>query len=221
MDFPLKQDNSLQQNLYLNIKHVLNTQQQSQSQDPKNNFNPQQHQQQLQSCWKILIYDDQCQESLSTIFKVGDLRNQNVTVYFNINDPKREKLQGIDVVYFITPTQQNIDLIISDFKKDLYDQIHLNFSSPIEKKLLQKLASQIGKLQASYKIRQVRQHALSFITLNQNLFTFNLENTFLKLSQKQEEITQQLIEKIGINLYSVCRTLKTIPNIIYHSDDPY
>ena len=43
------------------------------------------------------------------------------------------------------PIEENIDKIIEDFEQDLYDNVYLNFSYPVPPKLLEKLATKIGK----------------------------------------------------------------------------
>ena len=68
---------------------------------------------------KFFVYDMHCQKIIATLFKTGDLRDQYFTLHLCIND-KRDKINGVNAVYFVQPTAENIDLIIKDFKAGLY-----------------------------------------------------------------------------------------------------
>ena len=48
----------------------------------------------------------------------------------------REKIHGVNTIYFVQPTEDNINKIIEDFSKDLYDSVYINFSYPISLDLL-------------------------------------------------------------------------------------
>ena len=67
---------------------------------------------------------------ISTIFKKGNLFDLNITLFKLIND-RREKLPGVNIIYLILPTQENINIIIKDFKEDLYDKVLIHFTSNI------------------------------------------------------------------------------------------
>ncbi|EGR32432.1 sec1 family protein, putative [Ichthyophthirius multifiliis] len=99
-----------------------------------------------QSIWKVLIYDTYSQNILSTLLKVGNLRDLNITLHNSILT-KREKLHGMNAYYLIQPTQDNINLITEDFQKDIYDKVHIHFTSQIQDQLLEKLALNISKMQ--------------------------------------------------------------------------
>ena len=58
--------------------------------------------------WKIIIYDDYCQDMLSTLFKIGNLRAKNITLHLNLKS-KREKINGVNTIYFVQPLTENVD----------------------------------------------------------------------------------------------------------------
>lgn len=53
----------------------------------------------------------------------------------------RESIPEVPVVYFCTPTEENLGRIYQDFQKGIYDVYHLNFISPISRQKLEDLAS--------------------------------------------------------------------------------
>ena len=61
----------------------------------------------------ILIYDNQVQQLIAPIFKVGNLRDCNVVLHQNINS-KRETCPGLPAVYLVEPTEANMKLIAGD-----------------------------------------------------------------------------------------------------------
>lgn len=90
--------------------------------------------------YKILIYDRFCQDILSPLIHVKDLRKHGVTLYFLI-DKDRKPVHDVPALYFVQPTHLNVQRIVADASKSLYDSFHLNFSSSVPRPLLEDLAS--------------------------------------------------------------------------------
>ncbi|GJY04502.1 sec1 family transport protein SLY1-like protein [Tanacetum coccineum] len=63
--------------------------------------------------YKILIFDKFCQDILSPLIHVKDLRKHGVTLYFLI-DKNRKPVADVPAVYFVKPTPHNIQRIVSD-----------------------------------------------------------------------------------------------------------
>lgn len=80
--------------------------------------------------WKVLIYDKYCRDIISPLFKVGQLKQMNVTLYMMLHS-ERERIPDVPAIYFIQPTEANVDRIIEDAQSGMYDSMHLNFSSEL------------------------------------------------------------------------------------------
>jgi hypothetical protein len=91
---------------------------------------------------------------MSTLFRVGHLRERNVTLLMGLHS-QRERLFGVKALYFIEPTEQNLNRIADDFKNDLYDNVYVNFVSPIDRNLFEKFAVRVGKSNSLYKVKKV------------------------------------------------------------------
>ena len=78
--------------------------------------------------WKVLIYDKYCRDIISPLFKVGQLKQMNVTLYMMLHS-ERQRIPDVPAIYFVQPTEANIDRICKDAQSGLYDSMHLNFSS--------------------------------------------------------------------------------------------
>ena len=81
-----------------------------------------------ETLWKVLIFDNFNREVNSALFKMKDLRESNITIYFHIKD-NREQLHGVTAIYLVQPKQENLDRILEDFEDDLYSSVVIHFSS--------------------------------------------------------------------------------------------
>ncbi|KAH0688474.1 hypothetical protein KY290_019502 [Solanum tuberosum] len=164
--------------------------------------------------YKILIYDRFCQDILSPLIHVKDLRKHGVTLYFLI-DKDRKPVHDVPAVYFVQPTHLNVQRIISDASSSLYDSFHLNFSSSIPRPLLEDLASGTINSESIERIAKVHDQYLEFVTLEDNLFSLAYKNCYLQLNDPSagDKEIDEIVEKIVSGLFSVLATLAVVPVI--------
>ncbi|CAN4112590.1 unnamed protein product [Withania somnifera] len=164
--------------------------------------------------YKILIYDRFCQDILSPLIHVKDLRKHGVTLYFLI-DKDRKPLHDVPAVYFVQPTHLNLHRIIADASKSLYHSFHLNFSSSIPRPLLEHLASGTINSDSMERISKVHDQYLEFVTLEDNLFSLAYNNCYLHLNDPSagDKEIEEIIEKIASGLFCVLATLAVVPII--------
>jgi hypothetical protein len=149
------------------------------------------------TAWKILIFDDFTYNIISN-FKIGDLREANITLHIHIKDFK-EELCGVEAIYFIAPTKNSIELFASDLEKNYFDNIHLNFSGFIEKDLLQGLIKRIIDLKKTTNIKEIKQYNMDFFPLASNIASFGLENSFSNDSLEfKDEIAKKILNLIYV-----------------------
>ncbi|GAB2291632.1 Vesicle trafficking between the ER and Golgi [Dionaea muscipula] len=164
--------------------------------------------------FKILIFDKFCQNILSPLIHVKDLRKHGVTLYFLI-DKDRKPVADVPAVYFVQPTPLNVQRIVSDASRSLYDPFHLNFSSSIPRPLLEDLASGTLRSDAVHCISKVHDQYLEFITLEDNLFSLADRDCFVRLndpSNGDREI-EGIVDKIVGGLFCVLAALGVVPII--------
>ena len=94
----------------------------------------------FQEHWKLLIYDAQCRDIISTLFKVADLRKHGVTLHLSLHSD-RQPVQDVAALYLVEPTQDNLQRIARDCTSGLYDSMYLNWSSSIAHDQLETLAA--------------------------------------------------------------------------------
>ncbi|GLT96893.1 hypothetical protein SLE2022_144840 [Rubroshorea leprosula] len=164
--------------------------------------------------YKILIYDKFCQNILSPLIHVKDLRKHGVTLYFLI-DKERKPVHDVPAVYFIQPTQSNIQRVIADASRSLYDSFHLNFSSSIPRPLLEDLASGTLSSDSIDRIAKVHDQYLEFVTLEDNLFSLAQKYCYMHLNDPSagDKEIEEIIERIVNGLFCVLATLAVVPII--------
>eukprot|EP00747_Dinoflagellata_sp_TGD_P126979 gnl/TRDRNA2_/TRDRNA2_174346_c0_seq1.p1 gnl/TRDRNA2_/TRDRNA2_174346_c0~~gnl/TRDRNA2_/TRDRNA2_174346_c0_seq1.p1 ORF type:complete len:380 (+),score=81.55 gnl/TRDRNA2_/TRDRNA2_174346_c0_seq1:139-1278(+) len=164
--------------------------------------------------WKVLVYDKFCQEVVAPLLKVGSLRNYGVTLHLGL---QQERLPVADVpaVYFVEPTEANIQRICDDLAKGLYESCHINFASAVPRYLLEELAKGAVKANAAHKVSAVVDRYVSFVSLSSSLFSLNLPAAYETLHSPSiaDHMIQQYIERIVDGLLSVILTMRVLPII--------
>ncbi|KAG6761917.1 hypothetical protein POTOM_035158 [Populus tomentosa] len=171
--------------------------------------------------YKILIYDKFCQNILSPLIHVKDLRKHGVTLYFLI-DKDRKPVHDVPAVYFVQPSQVNVQRIVADASRSLYDSLHLNFSSSIPRPLLEDLASGTLNSESIDKILKVHDQYLEFVTLEHNLFSLAQKSCYVQLNDPSagDREIEEIVEKVASGLFCVLATLAVVPVIRCPSGGP-
>ena len=152
--------------------------------------------------WKVLVLDSKSTAIVSSILRVNDLLKSGVTVHTLIQQ-RRTPLPDVPVVYFVQPTQENIDLIVQDLKEDKYADFYVNFTSSLSRELLEHFARQVSLTARSSKIKQVYDQYLDFIVTEPELFSLELPGTYIQFNnpQSSEDQITKLCDKIANGLY--------------------
>lgn len=164
--------------------------------------------------YKILIYDKFCQNILSPLIHVKDLRKHGVTLYFLI-DKDRKPVHDVPAVYFVQASQVNIQRIVADASRSLYDSFHLNFSSSIPRPLLEDLASGTLNSNSLDRISKVHDQYLEFVTLEDDLFSLAQKSCYVQLNDPSagDREIEEIVERIVSGLFCVLATLAVVPII--------
>ncbi|WLF80703.1 Vesicle trafficking between the ER and Golgi [Lodderomyces elongisporus] len=171
--------------------------------------------------WKVLVLDMASREILSSVLRVNDLLRCGITVHSLINS-KRSKLSDVPVVYFVEPTKANVSLIINDLNEDRYENFYINFTSNINRELLEDFAKQVALSGKANRIKQVWDQYLDFIVTEPNLFSLNIPEIFTSFNTlgTSEEVIHQLVGRISDGLLSLIITMDVIPIIRAQQNGP-
>lgn len=166
--------------------------------------------------WKVLVYDKACQDVIAPIMKVGQLRNHGVTLHLQLNSA-REKVPDVPVIYFVEPTEENINRIVADLKSGLYSLMHINFSSSISNRLLERFGKEVSSIPpTSSQISRVVDRYCSFVSLSQTMYSLNMKSTYLNLHKTgvPDTYVESLVDSVSLSLMSVLLTsIKQVPVI--------
>lgn len=171
--------------------------------------------------WKVLVLDAKSRSVLSSVLRVNDLLKCGITVHSLINS-KRANLPDVPVIYFVEPTIENVLYIIEDLNQDRYDSFYINFTSLINRELLEEFAKKVSISGKSQKIKQVFDQYLDYIVTEPNLFSLNLPEIFTQFnsSNTDEEKIHKLVDVIANGLLSTIVSMDIIPVIRAQQNGP-
>lgn len=164
--------------------------------------------------YKVLILDRFCRDLLSPLIRVADLRKHGITLYLMLEN-ERQNIPDVPAIYFVQPSQANIQRIIIDATRGIYETFHLNFSSSLARPLLEELATGTLKGDCLHRIVKVYDQYLEFVTLETAMFSLAQPQAYVQLNDPaaQDHDVEAVIEGIANGLFSVLATLGVVPVI--------
>uniref|UniRef100_A0A6Q2YME6 Sec1 family domain containing 1 n=1 Tax=Esox lucius TaxID=8010 RepID=A0A6Q2YME6_ESOLU len=139
--------------------------------------------------WKVLIYDRFGQDIISPLLAVKELRDMGITLHLLLHSD-RDPIPDVPAIYFVMPTEENIDRICQDLRNQLYESYYLNFISAISRSKLEDIASAALSANAVSQVTKVFDQYLNFITLEDDMF--------ILCNQNKELISYHAINKPDI-----------------------
>ncbi|CAH2328273.1 sec1 family domain-containing 1 isoform X1 [Pelobates cultripes] len=125
--------------------------------------------------WKVLIYDRFGQDIISPLLSVKELRDMGVTLHLLLHSD-RDAIPDVPAVYFVMPTEENVDRICQDLRTQLYESYYLNFISAISRSKLEDIASAALTANTVAHVSKVFDQYLNFITLEDDMFVLCNQN---------------------------------------------
>jgi hypothetical protein len=164
--------------------------------------------------YKVLVYDNFCRDLLAPLIRVNDLRKHGVTLYLGI-DKERQNVPDVPAIYFVQPVQSNVERIIVDASRGMYEAFHLNFSSSLPRPLLEELATGTLKSDSLQRIAKVYDQYLEFVTLENGMFSLAQPLSYVQLNDPaaQDQDVEAVVESIANGVFSVLATLGVVPVI--------
>ncbi|ELK28538.1 Sec1 family domain-containing protein 1 [Myotis davidii] len=125
--------------------------------------------------WKVLIYDRFGQDIISPLLSVKELRDMGITLHLLLHSD-RDPIPDVPAVYFVMPTEENIDRMCQDLRNQLYESYYLNFISAISRSKLEDIANAALAANAVPQVAKVFDQYLNFITLEDDMFVLCNQN---------------------------------------------
>lgn len=164
--------------------------------------------------WKVLVMDKNSQAVISSVLRVNDLLRCGITVHSLISGA-RSPLPDVPAIYFVEPSVENVTQIIQDLQNDAYESFYVNFTSTINRELLEDFAKKVSLCGKGSKIKQVYDQYLNFIVTEPNLFSLDMPKTFTKFNSPTttEDHIHKLADTIAEGLLASLVTMNCVPII--------
>uniref|UniRef100_A0A0F7ZAM1 Sec1 family domain-containing protein 1 n=3 Tax=Crotalus TaxID=8728 RepID=A0A0F7ZAM1_CROAD len=168
--------------------------------------------------WKVLIYDRFGQDIISPLLSVKELRDMGITLHLLLHSD-RDPIPDVPAIYFVMPTEENIDRLCQDLRNQLYESYYLNFISAISRSKLEDIANAALGANAVIQVAKVFDQYLNFITLEDDMFVLCNQNKELVSYHaiNKPDITdtemETIMDTIVDSLFCFFVTLGAIPII--------
>uniref|UniRef100_A0A8C6XQV6 Sec1 family domain containing 1 n=2 Tax=Naja naja TaxID=35670 RepID=A0A8C6XQV6_NAJNA len=168
--------------------------------------------------WKVLIYDRFGQDIISPLLSVKELRDMGITLHLLLHSD-RDPIPDVPAIYFVMPTEENIDRLCQDLRNQLYESYYLNFISAISRSKLEDIANAALGANAVTQVAKVFDQYLNFITLEDDMFVLCNQNKELVSYHaiNKPDITdtemETIMDTIVDSLFCFFVTLGAIPII--------
>ncbi|VDL65492.1 unnamed protein product [Nippostrongylus brasiliensis] len=173
----------------------------------------------MEPVWKILVMDKVGQDVISPLLPIKSLRDLGVTLHLLIG-AKREALTDVPAVYFVSPTDENVDLLSEDLRRGMYDSFYINLISPLSRPKLENLASAAVHGGSEGQVQKIVDQYLNFISLEDDLFVLrryseNSPMSYFAINDPSTSDDQMVnfIESVADGLFAVCATMGIVPII--------
>jgi vacuolar protein sorting-associated protein 45 len=161
----------------------------------------------------MLMLDDKTSEIISVIYNMRKLVETNIVSAINIKN-KIESKYTFKVIIFITPIDENINLLTEELKNPNFTEYYLFFSSEITDEKLEKIAAN-DKFNL---VKSVIEFNCEFIALSPLLFTLNLDyNPVVSIENMRDVKIKKYMDDILLGLTNFLLSAKVKPDICYSS----
>ncbi|XP_077477796.1 sec1 family domain-containing protein 1 [Stigmatopora argus] len=168
--------------------------------------------------WKVLIYDRFGQDIISPLLSVKELRDMGITLHLLLHSD-RDPIPDVPAIYFVMPSEENIDRICQDLRNQLYESYFLNFISAISRSKLEDIACAALAANAVSQITKVYDQYLNFITLEDDMFILGHQNKeaisyhAINRGDTQDTDMEAIMDTIVDSLFCFFVTLGAVPII--------
>eukprot|EP00039_Didymoeca_costata_P032847 m.39568 g.39568 ORF g.39568 m.39568 type:complete len:636 (+) comp9569_c0_seq1:156-2063(+) len=159
--------------------------------------------------WKVLIVDKSAVKIIDSCCRMHDLMEEGVAIV-EVLELNRKPMKTYEAVYFMAPTEANIELLKKDFvPRPKYKAAHVVFIDSASDSLLQSMAHPNVKA----CVKSVRELTLSFVAQEARVYTLKDPQGLYNFYSSYSRGNQQ--NELAAHLANVCATLGESPVIRY------
>nr|GEX25194.1 protein transport Sec1a-like [Tanacetum cinerariifolium] len=168
------------------------------------------------SSWKVLIMDKVTMKVMSHTCKMADITDQGVSLVEQIRK-RREPMPGMDVVYYIQPTKENLIMFISDMsgREPLYKKAFVFFSSPIPKDFIARIKADSSVVA---RIGALREMNLEYFPIDNQAFVTDHEMALEELYGDEADNSSYFndcLNTMATRIATIFASLKEHPIVRY------
>lgn len=190
--------------------------------------------------WKILIYDERGSSIISSVYEnffsspnddsSKAIKNETsfdfgITYHALITDTKnRTRIGDVPAIYFILPTKENIEILINDIHRNLYDKFYINFISSIKNDDLREFARRVANESDGSTIAKISDSYLDFLSYENGrfeLFEYDQDSLFKGLYGLRQQLSdiKIILDQVTDKLLSILVTnAQGVPIILSKGD---
>ena len=162
---------------------------------------------------KAIIFDNETQVIFSLEFSKSLALKQEIFLFENIDKIQSDQKLNLNGIFFIRPTQQNLEYLKNILKSSNFKETNLFFTNQLTDDYLKKLAEN----DINTQVKNVQEIYLDYYIINSNIFHLNIESCICNLDmtpmEKWNQYDTQMYERIYQGLISACLSNRMKPLI--------
>ena len=169
--------------------------------------------------WRALVVDSLGMRVISTCCKMRDIVMEGITIVEDLN--KGRQSLPLEAIYFVSPTENSVQMIIDDFKdanKPQYTGAHIFFTETCPEILFEKIAkaNNLGR-----RIKNLQEINIAYLPTEMQVFSLDNRDALPHLYSHSAQIVKEkrpaCVEQIAEQLATLCASLGEYPSIRYRS----
>merc|ERR1711953_101639 len=161
--------------------------------------------------WKVLVLDRLSTRILSACCKMTDIMQERITLIEDLTK-KRQPITNMEAIYFITPSEDSIARVLSDFAdpaRPQYKGVHLYFTDSLPDMLFNDIK---GHRITKY-IKTFTEVNIAFLPYESQVYLLDAAKTFRDIYAESSQNRQDRLERYADQLATLCSILGEYPSI--------
>jgi len=153
---------------------------------------------------------------VSTCFQMHELSKEKIMLVELVDKPRHE-YPNSEAIYFLTPTQSSVELMLKDFtlSTSIYKAAHIYFTQTIPDTLFKMMADS----EAVTWFKSLKEVNMSLIPLESQIYSIDMVDCVSTYFNEGDESRKRAtMERMAEQVASMCATLDEYPAIRYRED---